>query len=43
MAPGKSYREIGREIDGMSRTVAQRIMAEDKKPKGRKKRVRKAV
>ena len=26
---GKSYREIGREIDGMSRTVAQRIMVEE--------------
>ena len=37
---GKSYREIARLIDGMSRTVAQRIMAEDKKPKARKERDR---
>ena len=29
---GKSYREIGREIDGISRSAAQRIMAEEKKP-----------
>ena len=29
---GKSYREIGEEIDGMSRTVAHRIMTAEKKP-----------
>lgn len=40
---GKSYRDIGKEIDGMSKTVAQRIMAEDRKPKARKKRSRKVA
>ena len=40
---GKSYREIDREIDGMSRSVAQRIVTEEKKPKARKRRGREVV
>ena len=40
---GKSYREIDREIDGMSRSVAQRIVTANTKPKARKKRGREAV